>query len=48
MINFLNKINNIATTVRIPDIELTFEGIVTLLFQICCGIIYLIGEVTGL
>ena len=48
MKEMMNQIYNLATTVTIPDIELTFEGIVTLLFNICCGIIYLIGEVTGL
>ena len=44
----MDQIYNIATTVTIPDIELTFEGIVTLLFNICCGILYLIGEATGM
>ena len=44
----MDQIYNLATTVTIPDIELTFEGIVTLLFNICCGILYLIGEVTGM
>ena len=44
----IDLITNIATKIPIPDIELSFEGIVTLLFNICCGIIYLIGEVTGI
>ena len=44
----MDQIYNLATTVTIPDIELTFEGIVTLLFNICCGILYLIGEATGM
>ena len=44
----IDLIINIATKIPIPDIELSFEGIVTLLFNICCGIIYLIGEVTGI
>jgi amino acid transporter len=44
----IDLIYNIATKIPIPDIELTFEGIVTLLFNICCGIIYLLGEATGI
>ena len=44
----IDQIYNLATTVTIPDIELTFEGIITLLFNICCGILYLIGEATGM
>jgi len=44
----IDLITDIATTIPIHAIELTFDGIVTLLFNICCGIIYLIGEVTGI
>ena len=44
----MDQIYNLATTIPIPDIELTFEGIVTLIFNICCGILYLIGEATGM
>lgn len=48
MIDLLQTIINTASTLTIPATDLTFTGIVTMLFNICCGIIYLLGEATGI
>ena len=39
-------IEMIATAFQIPTPSLS--EIITIIFQVCCGIIYLIGEVTGM
>jgi len=36
----------VATAFQIPAPSLS--EIITIIFQVCCGIIYLIGEVTGM
>ena len=39
-------IETIVTAFQIPAPSLS--EIITIIFQVCCGIIYLIGEVTGM
>ena len=39
-------IEMIATAFQIPTPSLS--EIITIIFQVCCGVIYLIGEVTGM